>query len=136
MDYEKEINSFGLDLYHSLAKKSGDLCFSPYSVSSALAMCSAGAMGNTLIEIFKAFNFSEERGTSWTEWFAGQMLQQARLAEGITLEIANKLYAADGFEIWESYETTLSKFFKTTLEILDFRLGSLKNFLWCVLIFK
>ena len=81
MDYEKEINSFGLDLYYSLAKKSSDLCFSPYSVSSALAMCSAGAMGNTQIEFFKAFNLTAQSGYDFIGWLYEQRLQQARLAE-------------------------------------------------------
>jgi serpin B len=41
-------NRFAVDLYGRLAGKEGNLFFSPYSVSTALAMTSAGARGDTL----------------------------------------------------------------------------------------
>ena len=40
-------NAFALDLYSRLANQPGNLFFSPYSIESALAMTSAGAMGQT-----------------------------------------------------------------------------------------
>ena len=50
-------NDFAFDLYAQLAKKDGNLFFSPYSISAALAMTSAGARNQTLAEMEKALHF-------------------------------------------------------------------------------
>ena len=41
-------NTFALDLYARLRGRSGNLFFSPYSISTALGMTSAGARGEKL----------------------------------------------------------------------------------------
>ena len=41
-------NQFAVDLFGKLRTEQGNLFFSPYSLSSALAMTSAGAKGDTL----------------------------------------------------------------------------------------
>ena len=40
-------SAFAFKLYGELSKKEGNLFFSPYSISSALAMTQAGARGET-----------------------------------------------------------------------------------------
>ena len=40
-------NAFAVDLYKAMRKPEGNLIFSPYSVSTALAMAYAGARGRT-----------------------------------------------------------------------------------------
>ena len=58
--------AFALDLYGQLKSKSGNLFYSPYSVSAALAMTSAGAAGDTLSEMTKVLHVnyhSFEHGT-------------------------------------------------------------------------
>src|SRR4051812_41669453 len=51
-------NDFALTLYQRLAKDNGNLFYSPYSISSALAMLYAGARGNTATEMKTALHFS------------------------------------------------------------------------------
>lgn len=46
-----------LDLYHQLRGRSGNLFFSPYSVSAAFGMVGAGTQGNTATEIANSFHF-------------------------------------------------------------------------------
>jgi len=53
-------NAFGLDLFGKLAEKKGNLFFSPYSISSALAMAYAGARGDTAAQMAKTLHFSLE----------------------------------------------------------------------------
>src|SRR5438045_3990371 len=48
---------FALDLYARLAQEKGNLFFSPYSISSALAMTYDGARGNTAAEMQKVLHF-------------------------------------------------------------------------------
>jgi len=49
--------TFAFDLYAQLRSKDGNLFFSPYSISAALAMTSAGARGQTLDEMTKTLHF-------------------------------------------------------------------------------
>jgi serpin B len=52
-------NDFALTLYHQIAaKQDGNLFFSPYSVSNALAMTYAGARGNTAEEMKTTLRFN------------------------------------------------------------------------------
>src|SRR5690242_6420909 len=51
-------NQFALALYENLHRPKGNLFFSPYSISDALAMTSAGARGKTLEEMEKTLHFS------------------------------------------------------------------------------
>lgn len=49
-------NRFALELYGRLARQEGNLFFSPFSVSTALAMTSAGARGDTLSQMASALH--------------------------------------------------------------------------------
>ncbi|WP_333607566.1 serpin family protein [Arsukibacterium sp.] len=51
-------NQFGWQLYHQQAAQSDNVFFSPYSISTTLAMLYAGAAGHTATEIATAMQFS------------------------------------------------------------------------------
>src|ERR1700722_15293435 len=51
-------NTFATDLYAHLAAGSQNLLFSPYSISSALAMTYAGARGQTAAQMAHTLHFS------------------------------------------------------------------------------
>ena len=53
-------NAFALDLYAQLRAGYGNLFFSPYSISTALAMTSAGARGQTLDEMARVLHFPDQ----------------------------------------------------------------------------
>ncbi len=50
-------NRFAMDLYHKLAASEGNLFFSPYSISTALAMTYLGAQGQTEIQMAKTMHY-------------------------------------------------------------------------------
>src|SRR5207244_6809175 len=50
-------NAFAFDLYAQLSHEDGNLFFSPYSISNALAMTSAGARGKTANDMVKTLKF-------------------------------------------------------------------------------
>lgn len=50
-------SDFGLALYQRLADNDGNLFFSPYSISNALAMTYAGARGNTAVQMKDVLRF-------------------------------------------------------------------------------
>ncbi len=51
------INQFTFDAYSLLSKDKGNIFFSPWSITTALAMTYEGARGNTAEEIRKVFHF-------------------------------------------------------------------------------
>ena len=48
---------FAFDLYAQLKEEDGNLFFSPYSISTALAMTYAGARGNTATQMADVLHF-------------------------------------------------------------------------------
>ncbi|HSD83555.1 MAG TPA: serpin family protein, partial [Anaerolineae bacterium] len=50
--------AFALDLYHELRGTNNNLFFSPYSISTALAMTYAGARGETAAEMARVLHFT------------------------------------------------------------------------------
>src|SRR4030042_4778413 len=50
-------NAFGLDLYQVLSQQAGNFVFSPYSLSSALAMTYAGARSETESQMAASMHF-------------------------------------------------------------------------------
>lgn len=54
-------NAFALNLYSELRTKDGNLFFSPYSISSALAMTCSGAKGDTATQMKGALAFPGEQ---------------------------------------------------------------------------
>ncbi len=59
----KSANDLGLDLYRQLATGDKNICLSPYSIQSALAMTFAGAEGDTRAEMARVLHFpNDDRG--------------------------------------------------------------------------
>src|SRR5262249_23715938 len=78
---------FGLDLYARLRQKDKNLIFSPYSISTALAMTRAGAGGATGAEMDKVLHFtlSPDRRHS----ACAQLIRQVNSRIGCQLRTAN-----------------------------------------------
>src|SRR5687768_15445567 len=51
-------SQFAFDLYHQVAEPDGNLIFSPFSISMAFAMVSAGARGDTETQIADTLHFT------------------------------------------------------------------------------
>ena len=130
-------NQFGLDLYRQIASGDGNLCLSPYSIQSALAMTFAGADGKTRSEMAQVLHFSNDSDTIHASFAAlQQSLEEmakktARIAqdanktggpsEPITLAIANRLFAQGGYDFRDSFRALVKQYYQAPFEPLDFR---------------
>jgi serpin B len=97
-------NEFALDMYGRLAGE-GNLFFSPYSISTALAMTAAGARGETESEMAATLRFPEAPREHIAASFG--RLQESLTAtpetRGYELNVANSLWGQQDYPFKESY---------------------------------
>ena len=128
-------NQLGVDLYLQLATGDENLCISPYSINSALAMTFAGADGETRREMarvlhfpngsdvpasFSALQHSLEQMSAKTAELAKESRKFGGPSEPITLNIANRLFAQKGYQFREAFLSLVKQNFGGAFEPLDF----------------
>ena len=120
---ERGNTQFAIDLYKQVKNTGGNkdnIFFSPFSISTAMAMAYAGARGRTRKEIAKVlhFNMSDE---DLHERFAH--LQQDLITDskskGYELLIANALWKQTGFNFLKDFIEICEKYGATS-SIVDF----------------
>jgi serpin B len=98
---------FALDLYGRLRTQEGNLFLSPYSVSTALAMTSAGARENTLSQMEKTLRFPVEQDRLHPAF--GALIGDTKAGKGYQLSVANALWCQVNFPIRDEFLTTNEK---------------------------
>ena len=111
--------AFALDLYSRLSSRSGNLFFSPFSISTALAMTYGGAQSATAEEMAAAlrFPFGQER---LHPAFANLLRQVKSKSRGVELSLANGLWAERGYAFRESFKDLIKTHYGAELSELDF----------------
>ncbi len=115
---------FALDLYAALrANAPGNLLFSPYSISQALAMTFAGAAGETAAQMTRTLGFTLP-ATALNEAFAALNADlTVRGADGDgegALRIANALWGEQGYPFSEAWSAELERAYGAGLRETDF----------------
>jgi serpin B len=113
-------NRFAIDLYKELKGSGENLIFSPFSISSAMAMTYAGAENNTAKEFQKTLFFLEDKQLFHQEY--------SHLFEGITngkkndVEFynANSLWIQKNFNLKEEFLDINKKYYSSALFYTDF----------------
>ncbi|GEM_PF-5523685 len=82
----KANNQFAFELYSKYRSQEGNIFFSPYSISSAIAMAFEGARGKTAEEIQSVFHFSKDDALR-RESFLRNILQEMGMPTAFTLGI-------------------------------------------------
>lgn len=114
-------NRFATDLYGQLSGEKGNLFFSPWSVSVALAMTYAGARGETAGEMERTLHFSsrgEELNRSFCQLI--DLLNQVGQKEDYQLSVANRLWGQTGYHFLESFLEITQKYYHAQLKQLNF----------------
>ena len=132
----KATNELAVDLHRQLATGSENLCVSPFSIQSALAMTFAGADGDTRAEMARVLHFPSDASAVAASFASLQhsleemSVRTAELvkkskefggpSEPITLSIANKLFAQKGYAFRPAFLSLVKQYFGAAFEPLDF----------------
>ena len=129
-------NEFAFNLYSQIKnlpeikQAEGNLFFSPYSISTALAMTYEGARGNTAQEMADVLKFSASKPPitpeSYRENIASafgslqKQLQADKETSGYQLNVANALWGQQGYPFLPEFIELNKKYFESGLNEVDF----------------
>jgi serpin B len=113
--------AFATDIYQRLTNQPGNLCFSPYGISSSLAMTYAGARGQTEQEIAKTMHFRlPQQDLHPTFRTLGASIQSAHHA-GIEVALANSLWCQQNQPLNDAFITLLQREYGAGPRLVDFK---------------
>ncbi len=126
-------NAFAFDLYHALSGREGNLFYSPFSISQALAMTSAGARGETLRQmadtlhhrlpqssLHPAFNALDRTLASRGKEPGGTPNDAGEAGQYFRLNIANALWGQEGYHFLPDFLDLLAKNYGAGMMAVDF----------------
>jgi serpin B len=112
--------AFAVDLYRELAREQGNLAFSPFSLTTALAMTYPGARGETAAEMAKTLHFDGSApGVARGFGAVDQTLANAN-RPGVRLGVANSLWGQQGVAFRRPYLDLLARNFGAGIELVDY----------------
>jgi serpin B len=119
--------AFAFELYQALKGEQGNLFYSPYSISLALAMTYAGARGETAQQMADTLNFilEQERLHPAFNWLDAEIANRGEGAEGkdgegFRLNIVNAIWGQKDYEFLSDFLDVLAENYGAGLRILDF----------------
>jgi serpin B len=114
-------SAFALDLYQALKNRPGNLCVSPYSISSALALTYGGARGNTAAQMAEALHFTLDDKNLHERFGSLNASLKERGASGdIELNLANALWVQKGVKFLGGFTTLGRTRYGAEIGLVDF----------------
>ena len=114
-------NQFAFDLYKRLAgEESSNIFFSPYSVSTALAMTYAGARGNTEAQMADTLHFSLPQGDLHAAFGSVIGDLNGRQGQGYQLNTANRLWGQQGYGFLPGFLDVTRQHYGAEMARVDF----------------
>lgn len=113
-------NQFAFELYSKYKLKDGNIFFSPYSISSAMAMAYEGAKGKTAEEIHSVLHFPKDdslRRESFLE--INKLINKED--KKYSLHIANALWAQKDYKFLDDYFSLMAQYYDGKVTNLDFK---------------
>ncbi|VVB84277.1 Serpin (serine protease inhibitor) [uncultured archaeon] len=113
------INDFTFKTYSVLSNESGNLFFSPFSISTALSMAAEGAGGKTVEEMRKVLGLSNESSANRAGF---QSLLNSLNANntGYNLSTANAIWIEKTFSSRQEFSSALSTYYNALAQQADF----------------
>jgi len=126
-DLVSDNSAFALDLYQQLKSRDGNLFYSPYSISLALAMTYAGARGETEEQMADALHFGLPQDKLHPAFNSLDIElakrgegAQGKDEEGFRLNIVNAIWGQKDYKFLPDFLDTLAENYGAGLRILDF----------------
>jgi len=121
-------SAFAFDLYQAIREGDGNLFYSPYSISLALAMTYVGARGGTEQQMADTLHYALPQDRLHPA-FNGLDLELARRGEvaegkdekGFRLNIVNAIWGQEGYEFLSQFLDVLAQSYGAGLRLLDFK---------------
>jgi serpin B len=122
-------NQFGFDLFARLRLQEGNLFFSPYGISTAMAMAHAGARGQTQDQMARTFHWGSSSGQAglWSgaqvAQFMGALIrdQSRRSSQGdYEWTVANALWGQKDIAFAADFLKTIKTEYTGGLKLTDF----------------
>ena len=118
-------NAFAFDLYPRLrAEQDGNLFYSPYSISSALAMTYAGARGETEQQMAATMHYTLPQERLHPAFNALDTTlasyEDDEDEDAFQLNVANAIWGQEGYEFLPTFLDTLAENYGAGLRTLDF----------------
>jgi serpin B len=112
-------NRFALELYSQYKSQDGNIFFSPYSISTALAMTYEGARGATADEMQSVLHFPTDNNTR-RSGFAEIYSEINKKNKSYNLSTANALWAQKDYKFLDSYFNVVQTYYGGNVTNLDF----------------
>ncbi|XP_052473828.1 leukocyte elastase inhibitor isoform X13 [Carassius gibelio] len=126
---------FSLNLFKKISEGNAtkNVFYSPISISSALAMVSLGAKGNTALQMFKVLGFTNPpkpgaatpaphvKEDQIHSSFNKLMSELKKPGAPYVLSLANRLYGEQSYQFVEKFLNDTKTYYKAELEEVDFK---------------
>ncbi|XP_034429055.1 leukocyte elastase inhibitor-like isoform X3 [Hippoglossus hippoglossus] len=118
----KANTSFCLDLFKKLSDKdkAANVFYSPFSISSALAMVMLGARGNTHTQMSESLKTKHCQDNVHTD-FSKLLKTLNKAGAPYSLSVANRLYGEQSYQFVEDFLGATRKHYDAELESVDFK---------------
>ena len=113
-------NRFAINLYSQYKSEEGNIFFSPFSISTAMAMVYEGAEGKTAKEIKSVFGFPKYDNSRRNQ-YSNLLSEINNKDKEYALKTANALWAEQDFYFLEEYLTTVEEYYGGKTTNLDFK---------------
>jgi serpin B len=115
-------NHFAYDLFHAVAQEEGNLFFSPYSISTALAMTYAGAQGETSTQMADTLHYTLPQSQLHPAFNAlNQYLMASDDKEEFAVAIANALWSQEDEKFRQEYLDLLDTHYSAEMHLVNFQ---------------
>jgi serpin B len=127
-------SAFAFELYQALKGEEGNLFYSPYSISLALAMTYAGARGETAEQMADTLQFllNQDKLHPAFNWLDAELAgrgegSKGKDGEGFRLNVVNAIWGQKDYEFLSSFLDILAENYGAGLRILDFMTDTEKS---------
>jgi serpin B len=120
-------SAFAFDLYQAISENEGNLFYSPYSISLALAMTYAGARSDTELQMADTLNFTlpQDRLHPAFNALDLELASRGEGAEGkdekgFRLNIVNETWGQEDYKFMDQFLDVLAENYGAGMRLLDF----------------